>query len=72
MANEELKEMERTPLEAGYYLTTDDVCAYLRIRRTKLYELIDVGEIKRVKIGRAARIPAESVIEYKQRLEANT
>lgn len=36
-------------------LKTDEACAYLRIGRTKLFQLASLGRIKRTRIGAAVR-----------------
>lgn len=34
-----------------------EAAAYLRISRTKLYSLMDAGELRTVKLGKSRRIP---------------
>jgi hypothetical protein len=41
------------------------------IGRTLLYELIDAGEVRRVKLGRRTTISVESIRGYVARLEAS-
>jgi excisionase family DNA binding protein len=43
------------------FLTVREVGEHLRISRTTVERLIERGHLKRVKVGRAVRIPAESV-----------
>jgi excisionase family DNA binding protein len=43
-------------------LRVDEVCARLALGRTRVYELIQAGELPSVQIGAARRIP-ESVLE---------
>lgn len=38
-------------------LTIEDVMARLKLGRTKIYELINRGELRHIKIDRATRIP---------------
>jgi excisionase family DNA binding protein len=48
---------------SGGLLTVQDVCEFLRIGRTKAYELIDSGLLPSVKIGALRRIPRQAVID---------
>lgn len=41
----------------------------LGIGRSKLYELMDAGEIRSVKIGRNRLIPESAIVEFIERLE---
>lgn len=43
----------------------------LGIGRTKLYEEISAGRLEVVRIGRAVRIPAESLRRYVEELRGN-
>lgn len=49
-------------------LTVEETAEMLGIRRTKTYELIGVGELEVVHIGRCARVPTDSVERYVERL----
>ncbi|HEU5157317.1 MAG TPA: helix-turn-helix domain-containing protein [Streptosporangiaceae bacterium] len=40
----------------------------LRISRTKLYELLDTGQIESIHIGRSRKIPADALHTYIDRL----
>ena len=42
----------------------------LELGRTKVYELIANGELESITIGRARRIPADSIHAYVERLRA--
>ena len=44
--------------------TIREAAAALRISRTKLYELLDSGEIESVHIGRSRKIPADALRTY--------
>lgn len=50
------------------YFSVVDVMAVLNCGRSKVYELIDSGEIKSVKMGGLRRIPQPALVEYQQRL----
>lgn len=41
------------------------------VSRATVYRLIDAGELERVKLGRRALVPAESVRSYVARLSAD-
>jgi excisionase family DNA binding protein len=63
----------RTPLpqtpETGQLLyTLAEAAEALRISRTKLYELLDSGEIESVHIGRSRKIPADALRTFIDRL----
>ncbi|MBR7838856.1 helix-turn-helix domain-containing protein [Actinospica durhamensis] len=50
--------------------TIPEAATALRISRTKLYELLDSGDVESVYIGRSRKIPAEGLRIYVQRLRA--
>lgn len=52
-------------------LTPEDAADVLGVGRTKLYELLRVGAIESVRIGRARRVPAEALHDYVARLRAD-
>lgn len=45
-------------------LTLEDLCEILLIGRNQAYILLSSGTIKALKIGRAWKIPKQSVIDY--------
>ena len=49
-------------------LTPEDAAELLGVGRTKLYELLRVGAIESVRIGRARRVPASALHDYVTRL----
>ena len=55
---------ERRPL----LVTVDEAAHMLRIGRTVVYQLMQEGEIRSVKIGRNRRVVATSIGEYISRL----
>lgn len=44
--------------------TVDEVCENLRIGRTRLYELIDTGAIKPIKIGKLTRFTHDELVAF--------
>ncbi|WP_349260063.1 helix-turn-helix domain-containing protein [Actinocrinis sp.] len=50
--------------------TIPEAATALRISRTKLYELLDSGEIESIHIGRSRKIPADALRTYIDRLRA--
>ncbi|HEX3611741.1 MAG TPA: excisionase family DNA-binding protein [Sporichthyaceae bacterium] len=50
-------------------LTVDDAAHALAIGRTKIYELLDAGTLRSIKIGRARRIPIDAVHEFVRSIE---
>ena len=51
--------------------TIPEAATALRISRTKLYELLDSGEIESIHIGRGRKIPADALRIYIDRLRAS-
>ena len=48
-------------------LTVMEAAAFLRLSRSKLYGLMDAGELRYVKLGRSRRVPRRCVIELAAR-----
>lgn len=44
--------------------TVEEVCENLRIGRTRLYELIDSGVIKSIKIGKLTRFTHDELVAF--------
>ena len=57
----------RVELVADGLLTVREVADFLRISRSRLYELMDRGELIYLKLGRSRRIPRRAVIELAAR-----
>jgi excisionase family DNA binding protein len=51
-------------------LRPTDVAERLAISRSKVYTLIEQGQLQAVKIGRSTRIPLRSVYDFVQRLSS--
>ncbi len=45
-------------------LTVEDAAQALALGRTKVYELVETGELRSVKIGRSRRIPVQALDEF--------
>ena len=45
-------------------LTVEDAAHALALGRTKVYELVESGALRSVKIGRSRRIPAQALHEF--------
>ncbi len=54
---------ERADLVADGLVTVQEATQFLSISRSKLYELMDNGELKFVKLGRSRRIPRHALID---------
>ena len=52
-------------------LRINDCELRLGLGRTKIYELIALGELKAVHIGRAVRIPTSEVERFVEKLQAD-
>lgn len=48
------------------------VAATLAVSRSRLYEMMDAGIIRSVKVGRSRRIPAEALQEFRDSLTGGT
>jgi len=68
-ASQAMQESERKMDMDKLLLTVPEAATRLGIGRTKLYELIAGGKLRTVRIGRAVRIPASSVIAYVENLQ---
>jgi excisionase family DNA binding protein len=51
-------------------LTIEQVVALLQLARSSIYRLMDEGVLRRVKVGRAARIPRSEIERFMRRLES--
>jgi excisionase family DNA binding protein len=49
-------------------LTAEEAAEVVGVGRTKVYELLRVGQIESVRIGRCRRIPLRAIQEYVARL----
>lgn len=52
----------------GLLLRVDEAASRLQIRRSKLYQLLQSGELGSIRLGRARRIPTRLLEEYIERL----
>ena len=55
---------------ARLLLTVPETAQVLGLGRTKIYELINDGELEAIHVGRAVRIPTEAISEFVQRKRA--
>lgn len=55
--------MNNTAKELPRLMTVREVAELLRLSRTKVYELINLRELRTVKIGRCVRVPEAAVRE---------
>ena len=58
---------EREELVADGLLTVSDAAGFLKVSRSRVYELMDRGELAFAKIGRSRRIPRRAVVELAAR-----
>jgi len=49
------------------FVNVREAAAFLAISRAKLYQLLDAGDIRFAKIGRARRIPRKELRAYAER-----
>jgi excisionase family DNA binding protein len=65
---------EKGEAEIGFgclLLNIEQVCRVLNLGRTKIYELIESGDLERVKVGRATRVTSSSVQALPGRLKGD-
>jgi excisionase family DNA binding protein len=75
MSSSELKEMNSrgqtlagsAEIVADGLLTVRECAEFLHLSRSKIYELMDAGELCFAKLGRSRRIPRRAVIELAAR-----
>ena len=48
-------------------LSPDETCEVLGVKRSKLFKMLDTGEIPSIKVGRLRRIPVASLQEWVER-----
>lgn len=48
----------------------EEAADWLGVSRSKVYELLNRGDLRSVKIDRSRRVPVGALHEYRQRLEA--
>ncbi len=54
---------DRADLVADGLVTVQEAAQFLSISRSKLYELMDNGELTFVKLGRSRRVPRRALID---------
>ncbi len=57
----EVSPSDREAIAEGL-LTVQEAAQFLRVSRSKLYALMDAGELQFVKLGRSRRIPRRALI----------
>lgn len=67
-AREAARQRERSRV-APLLLRPEEAADALGIARTRVYQLIRVGELRSVKIGKLRRIPVAALQAYVERLE---
>ena len=56
------------PPNPRYLLTVEDAATSLAVSRSRVFGLINAGQLVKVKIGRSTRIPTKSIEELVDRL----
>ena len=54
---------DQADLVADGLVTVQEAALFLSVSRSKLYELMDKGELKFAKLGRSRRIPRRALID---------
>lgn len=59
------------PADPRYLLTVEETATRLALSRTRVYGLINAGQLVKVKVGRSTRIPTKCIEEFIDRLIRN-
>jgi excisionase family DNA binding protein len=51
-------------------LTVDEAAKELRVGRTKMFALLDRGDVESIKVGGSRRIPYDALVAYVDQLRA--
>jgi excisionase family DNA binding protein len=62
---------ESTSVIEDGFVSVPEVARFLRISRSKVYALMDSGEILYAKFGRCRRIPKKALAEFTERSLVN-
>lgn len=60
---------DRTIDSLALLVTPEEAAERLRVGRSKVYELIRLGELRSLKIGGSRRITTEALAEFVERLQ---
>ncbi len=66
MASRREESFERKMVVTSALLTVPEAAKYLGVGRKKIYELIEWGELKAVKLGRSVQIEKESLDRFRE------
>ncbi len=66
MASRRSEDFGRKTVVVSALLTAPEAAKYLGVGRKKIYELIEWGEIKAVKLGRSVQIEKESLDRFRE------
>ena len=66
MANRRSEDYRKKMVVMSALLTAPEAAKYLGVGRKKIYELIEWGEIKAVKLGRSVQIEKESLDRFRE------
>ena len=50
--------------ELPEYLSPQEVCTYMNLGRTLLYEMVRCGQLRHIKFGRLIRIPKWVIVDF--------
>ncbi len=69
MANKQMEKTAPPPRKGKVYvtsalLTVSEAAQYLGVSRSKIYRLIEWGEVKAVKLGRSTQVEKESLDKF--------
>lgn len=55
------------PDDLPAFLSPQEVCVYMKVGKTTLYEILRRGELPHVKFGRLIRIPKSAIADLAER-----
>ena len=67
LAEKSPQKVEARTVVADGLMTVSEAAEYLSISRSKLYQMMDDGELAYVKLGRSRRIPRRELIDLVSR-----
>lgn len=70
LAGSSVRETKASDVVVPLLHTVESAAERLAVGRTKVFKLMEAGELESVKVGRLRRIPEVALVEYVERLRA--
>lgn len=62
-----MTEETKSSIVADGFAAVSEACEFLRLSRSTVYALMDAGQLRYARFGRARRIPRKAMVEYAER-----